>query len=119
MVTNKLFDLYEWELEFITETIRQRDHRYSVDPQNPPDHFGGVKIIRMIPRQPEWPPLEVAIPLGALPVWHRKVSREAGSMDLKGLQFRVGWRKDGKRTMIAIDAQTKVVTLICDNDPKK
>lgn len=116
-------DLYTWELEFATETFRQDDHRYSIDPQNPPPELGHAKIVRMIPHKPGYPPFQVIIPSGALPVWHRKISRDIGTMNLRGLQFRIGWRKEQRdkegnlhsiRIMAAIDVQTMTISLICD-----
>ncbi len=123
MPHDKAFDIYGWELEFATETLRQDDHRYSIDPQNPPSQFGPAKIIRMVPRQSGYPPFAVVIPKGALPVWHRKVTRDMSTYNLKGLQFRIGWRKTDRdregnlrsvRVMTAIDVQTMVVSLVCD-----
>ena len=109
--------VYSWEMDF-------KDGRYKqnavpkINPNDPPPRLGPALCIRLLPRadRGRYPKVEVMIPPGTRPVYHRLPVRELGTDRLEHLKFRIGWRVGRSRSMLEIDMETLVVRLVTDNE---
>jgi hypothetical protein len=113
-------ELYYWRLEFDTSTVDQLTQRKlkpvdRIDPQHPPFDYGKVQRVVLVPRDSEYPEIVVEVPIGALPVCHRLMTRgDFGSGVLVGAQYRIGYRLGNKRTMKSVDLFTCKVSDVED-----
>lgn len=111
-------EFYAWQIAFANGKVIKQGEKYClepVSPNRPPDELGQAVCISLMPQTSGLPPVSVPIPSAGQPVFHRLTTREMASGELQNLVFRVGWRLNKVRVMVAINSKTGHITLEMDS----
>lgn len=102
----KILSIYIWELEFSDGSKLNRNEWLASAPkgQRMDPNYPGKKVsyVRLLPQKDGYPPAEVHIPDGALPVVERDQHRLNGVMFFKGV-FKIGFSIGSMRFMTCIE----------------